>query len=90
MAKKAVIGRACKMVINSSDDTWLYEGKADEDTDLPREARDESLEIESIDTDAIEVTEEAPAMETSPDSNEAEDVASAPAEELPFDETPDY
>jgi recombination protein RecT len=90
MAKKTVIGRACKMVINSSDDTWLYEGKADEDTDLPREARDESLEIESIDTDAIEVTEEAPAMETSPDSNEAEDVASAPAEELPFDETPDY
>lgn len=90
MCKKTVIGRACKMVINSSDDAWLYEGKADEDTDLPREARDESLEIESIDTDAIEVTEEAPAMETSPDPNKAEEVASAPAEELPFDETPDY
>lgn len=30
MCKKTVIGRACKMVINSSDDAWLYEGKSDE------------------------------------------------------------
>lgn len=30
MAKKTVIGRACKMIINSSDDAWLYEGKNDE------------------------------------------------------------
>lgn len=29
MAKKTVIGRACKAVINSSDDAWLYDGKAD-------------------------------------------------------------
>ena len=30
MAKKSVIGRACKMIINSSDDAWLYDGKQDE------------------------------------------------------------
>ena len=30
MCKKTVIGRACKMLINSSDDAWLYEGKKDE------------------------------------------------------------
>lgn len=30
MAKKTVIGRACKMIINSSDDAWLYEGKNDD------------------------------------------------------------
>lgn len=30
MCKKTVIGRACKMIINSSDDAWLYEGKHDE------------------------------------------------------------
>lgn len=30
MCKKTVIGRACKMIINSSDDAWLYEGKQDE------------------------------------------------------------
>jgi recombination protein RecT len=30
MCKKTVIGRACKMIINSSDDAWLYEGKRDE------------------------------------------------------------
>lgn len=30
MAKKTVIGRACKMIINSSDDAWLYDGKKDD------------------------------------------------------------
>lgn len=30
MAKKSVIGRACKTIINSSDDSWLFEGKRDE------------------------------------------------------------
>ena len=46
MAKKTVIGRACKMMINSSDDAWLYEGKRDE-LDAPDpavEARDSFLE----------------------------------------------
>lgn len=30
MAKKTVIGRACKAIINSSDDAWLYDGKRDD------------------------------------------------------------
>ena len=30
MAKKTVIGRACKMIINSSDDAYLFDGKRDE------------------------------------------------------------
>lgn len=30
MCKKTVIGRACKMIINSSDDAYLYDGKKDE------------------------------------------------------------
>lgn len=30
MAKKTVIGRACKMIINSSDDAYLFDGKKDE------------------------------------------------------------
>ncbi len=43
MCKKTVIGRACKMVINSSDDSWLYDGKKDEfDTDDAAESRNEA------------------------------------------------
>lgn len=30
MAKKTVIGRACKAIINSSSDAWLYDGKRDD------------------------------------------------------------
>jgi recombination protein RecT len=41
MCKKTVIGRACKMIINSSDDAWLYEGMPDnETTDTDKEQRD--------------------------------------------------
>lgn len=42
MAKKSVIGRACKVIINSSDDSWLYEGKKDEfdARETPEEQRD--------------------------------------------------
>lgn len=43
MCKKTVIGRACKMIINSSDDAWLYEGKQDE-----FDAQDPSVERRSV------------------------------------------
>lgn len=43
MCKKTVIGRACKMIINSSDDAWLYEGKQDE-----FDAQDPSVERRGI------------------------------------------
>ena len=39
--KKSVIGRACKMIINSSDDAYLFEGKHDEfDKPDPLEVRE--------------------------------------------------
>ena len=45
MCKKTVIGRACKMVINSSDDAWLYDGKKDEDdVDVAQQQRDAEVQ----------------------------------------------
>lgn len=44
MCKKTVIGRACKMAINSSDDAWLYDGKQDEfDSDEVAESRNATI-----------------------------------------------
>ncbi|MBE6337650.1 MAG: recombinase RecT [Lentimicrobiaceae bacterium] len=44
MAKKTVIGRACKMIINSSDDAWLYADKKDEmDVDIAERQREEII-----------------------------------------------
>lgn len=40
MCKKTVIGRACKLIINFSNDGWLYEDKKDEsDSDTPGEQK---------------------------------------------------
>lgn len=45
MAKKTVINRACKMVVNSSDDAWLYEGKNDEmDVDTAERQRTATIQ----------------------------------------------
>lgn len=46
MAKKTVIGRACKAIINSSDDAWLYDGKED-DTDGDNAARRREATIQA-------------------------------------------
>jgi len=44
MAKKTVIGRACKMIINSSDDAWLYADKKDKmDVDIAERQREEII-----------------------------------------------
>ena len=62
MAKKTVIGRACKMIINSSDDAWLYEGKNDEmDIDVASRQREASVAsgkvvVEMQEADYDEVT----------------------------------
>lgn len=68
MAKKTVIGRALKAVINSSSDAWLYDGKADEsDTDTVREEREAVIEqrncMEALPepTEYEEITDEQPA-----------------------------
>lgn len=75
MAKKTVIGRACKMIINSSDDAWIYDGKRDEsDTDTPKEQRDSEIfhgKPETVDVmdvkyeDVTHQQEETPAQEAS-------------------------
>lgn len=69
MCKKTVIGRACKMVINSSDDAWLYDGKRDEmDASAEREEiinqaeQEESADLPEM-TDYEDVTAQ-PATET--------------------------
>ena len=44
MCKRTVIGRACKMAINSSDDAWLFDGKKDElDEDSTEEIKREEV-----------------------------------------------
>ena len=76
MCKKTVIGRACKLIINSSDDAWLYDGKQDEDDiDVGQKQRDaaQTQRSEVIDF-AEEVTDEQPAAPAAPAS------APAPAE----------
>lgn len=60
MAKKTVIGRACKAIINSSDDAWLYDGKDDDlDTDNATLQRQEATNspkqlIEEAEYEAVE------------------------------------
>ncbi len=71
MAKKTVIGRACKMLINSSDDAWIYEDKREfEEVDKATKQREEIVnsekvlleepEYEEIASVSNEVTEEGP------------------------------
>lgn len=49
MCKKTVIGRACKMVINSSDDAWIMSDKPDEDdVDVAQRQRDAEVRSRSL------------------------------------------
>ena len=71
MAKKTVIGRACKAIINSSDDAWLYDGKEDDaDSDKASIQRDaaQHSDVQIIDTTAVEfddVSETSSSTDTS-------------------------
>lgn len=72
MAKKTVIGRACKTIINSSSDAWLYEDKRDDSdvADKAEEARTATVEeqpkvvkinfdeVEDVADDIVTITEE--------------------------------
>ena len=75
MAKKTVIGRACKMIINSSDDAWLYEGKNDEmDIDNATRQREASISstksvVDTQDAEYEEVKEPTPAPAPTPTSD---------------------
>lgn len=64
MAKKTVIGRACKMAINSSDDAWLYEEmKDDESIDVAADQRNEAIKQAPVpmNTETVEFEEVIPA-----------------------------
>lgn len=92
MAKKTVIGRACKAIINSSDDAWLYEGKSDDmdgdNATRQREATTSAEKVVVVDADSyeeVESTTAAPASsapETAP-ATDAPQTAAADAEDGP-------
>lgn len=83
MAKKTVIGRACKVIINSSDDAWLYDGKEDDaDSDKASIQRDaaQHSDVQIIDTTAVEF-DDVPETSSSTDASQAQEPAS---EEAPY------
>ena len=72
MCKKTVIGRACKMVINSSDDAWLYDGKKDEDdVDVAQRQRDAEVAARSSKTLEDAEYEEIPTEQPQPEQKPA-------------------
>ena len=81
MAKKTVIGRACKLIINSSDDAWLYEGMKDEmDIDTAERQREETikngkkaLDIPTDDYEDVTNSDIAPTSSVSPNTMQNED-----------------
>ena len=94
MCKKTVIGRACKMIINSSDDAWLYEGKRDEmDGDPSVETRnaqvtqgDQQQFIEQADYEEVKTSApEAPKSQTGTTASKQEENAPETAENAPTD-----
>lgn len=83
MAKKTVIGRACKVIINSSDDAWLYDGKEDDaDSDKASIQRDaaQHSDVQIIDTTAVEFDD---VSETS-SSTDASQAQEPTPEEAPY------
>lgn len=83
MAKKTVIGRACKAIINSSDDAWLYDGKEDDaDSDKASIQRDaaQHSDVQIIDTTAVEF-DDVPETSSSTDASQTQEPAS---EEAPY------
>lgn len=83
MAKKTVIGRACKAIINSSDDAWLYDGKEDDaDSDKASIQRDaaQHSDVQIIDTTAVEFDD---VSETSSSTDAPQTQEPAP-EEAPY------
>lgn len=83
MAKKNVIGRACKAIINSSDDAWLYDGKEDDaDSDKASIQRDaaQRSDVQIIDTTAVEF-DDVPEPSSNADAPQTQEPAS---EEAPY------
>lgn len=83
MAKKTVIGRACKAIINSSDDAWLYDGKEDDaDSDKASIQRDaaQHSDVQIIDTTAVEF-DDVPEPSSNADASQTQEPA---PEEAPY------
>lgn len=83
MAKKTVIGRACKAIINSSDDAWLYDGKEDDvDSDKASIQRDaaQHSDVQIIDTTAVEF-DDVPETSSSTNASQAQEPT---PEEAPY------
>lgn len=83
MAKKTVIGRACKAIINSSDDAWLYDGKEDDaDSDKASIQRDaaQHSDVQIIDTTAVEF-DDVPETSSSTDASQTQEPT---PEEAPY------
>lgn len=83
MAKKTVIGRACKAIINSSDDAWLYDGKEDDaDSDKASIQRDaaQHSDVQIIDTTAVEF-DDVPETSSNADASQTQEPAT---EEAPY------
>lgn len=83
MAKKTVIGRACKVIINSSDDAWLYDGKEDDaDSDKASIQRDaaQHSDVQIIDTTAVEF-DDVPETSSNADASQMQEQAT---EEAPY------
>lgn len=83
MAKKTVIGRACKAIINSSNDAWLYDGKEDDaDSDKASIQRDaaQRSDVQIIDTTAVEF-DDVPETSSSTDASQAQEPT---PEEAPY------
>lgn len=89
MCKKTVIGRACKLVINSSDDAWLYDGKSDEDdVDVARQQRDAEVRVRSSVRLEDADYEEVPVGTAQQEQQQAQ--PAAPAASAADDEDPGY
>ena len=88
MAKKTVIGRACKAIINSSDDAWLYDGKRDDmDSDNATRQREATTGAEKqivLDAESYEEVETTTATATEQTAAPQADIApTADAEDEP-------
>ena len=86
MCKKTVIGRACKLIINSSDDAWLYDGKQDEDdVDNAQKQRNEAQNLNTEEIDfAEEVKDDQPAVQEAAGKPSKVKGAEKPSEEDPY------
>lgn len=82
MAKKTVIGRACKAIINSSDDAWLYDGKRDDmDGDNATRQREATTGAEKqivLDAESYEEVETTTATATATEQTAAPQADTTP------------